>query len=303
MIDIMLLGTGGTIPLPSRALSSLLVRIGQEMLLFDCGEGTQINMRRYGWGFKTLSTLCLSHLHADHVAGLPGILLTVGNAGRTEPMSIIGPVGTQRAVAGLLTIAPHLPYTVEVHELAGGEELAVHGARLATTALDHHIPCLGFRLDVSRARRFDPERARTLGVPVLQWKTLQQGQPVEVDGRTVEPDAVLGAARRGLRLAYVTDTRPTPDLPGFVAGADLLVCEGTYGDPADAVNAVQNRHMLFSEAAQIAREGQVRHLWLTHFSATMLDPDAYAEQATQIFPATTVAHDGISTSLHFDDDT
>lgn len=246
-------GTSGTIPLPGRWLSAVLARLGSGLILFDRGEGTQISMRQIGWGFKALSLICLSHLHADHAAGLPGLLLTIGNAGRTEPLTILGPRGTERAVAGLRVVAPYLPFEVVVREAAGGEELAWNGAQVASTALHHAVPCLGYRLDVPRRPRFDAVAARRLGVPVLRWKQLQRGEAVEVDGRRVQPADVLGGARRGLRLGYVTDTRPTPELPVFLAGADLLVCEGTYGDPADRENALENRHLLFSEAAEIAR--------------------------------------------------
>lgn len=301
MIDLVLLGTGGTIPLPGRWLSSLLVRVGPELVLFDCGEGTQISMRTTGWGFKAVSAICLSHLHADHVSGLPGLLLTLGNAGRTEPIDIYGPPGTRFVVAGLRVVAPYLPYDVRVHELAGDRVVHWRGATIATLDLDHAVPCLGYRLDVPRARRFEPERARRLGVPVDAWSRLQHGQSVQVADRLVRPDDVLGAERRGLRIAYVTDTRPTPSLPAFLAGADLVVIEGTYGDPADAENAIQNKHLLFSEAAEIAREAEARRLWLTHFSAKMLDPERFAEHATAIFPRTTIGQDGLKLTLRFED--
>jgi len=301
MLDAVLVGTSGTIPLPGRWLSALLVRLGSELLLFDCGEGTQISMRQIGWGFKAISALCLSHLHADHVAGLPGLLLTIGNAGRTEPLAILGPVGTSRAVAGLRTIAPRLPFEVAVLEWTGGEAVAWNGATLSCTPLDHAIPCLGYRLDVPRHPRFDPDAARRLGVPIERWKHLQRGEPVEIDGRTVRPADVLGSARRGLRLGYVTDTRPTVAMPAFFAGADLLVCEGTYGDPADRDNAVENRHLLFSEAAGIARDAGARHLLLTHFSAKMLDPWRHVGHAQAIFPNTSVGRDHLTTTLRFDD--
>ena len=259
-------------------------------------------MRRAGWGFKGLSAICLSHLHADHVAGLPGLLLTVANAGRTEPLDIFGPIHTSVVVAGLRVIAPRLPYEVRVHELGEADAIEWNGATLATLPVDHAIPCLAYRLDLARGRRFDPERARALGVPVTEWKLLQRGQSVAVDGRTVWPDEVLGPARRGLRLGFVTDTRPTPRMPGFLAGADLLVIEGTYGDPADAENAIDNKHLLFSEAAEIGRQAGVRQLWLTHFSAKMLEPERYADEARRILPATTVGHEGLTTSLQFVDE-
>ena len=302
MLDVALVGTSGTIPLPGRWLSAVLVRLGSELLLFDCGEGTQISMRQIGWGFKALSLVCISHLHADHAAGLPGLLLTVGNAGRTEPLTILGPRGTGLAVAGLRVVAPHLPFEVVVRELAGGEELDWNGGRVACTPLLHAVPCLGYRLDVPRQPRFDADAARRLGVPVPLWKHLQRGEAVDVAGRRVRPADVLGASRRGLRLGYVTDTRPTPELPRFLAEADLLVCEGTYGDPADRDNAVENRHLLFSEAADIARAARAQQLWLTHFSAKLTEPERYVEHARAVFAETTVGRDHLATTLRFVDD-
>src|SRR4051794_11419843 len=138
MIDLILLGTSGTIPLPGRPLSSLLARVGPELILFDCGEGTQVSMRRAGWGFKALSAICLSHMHADHVAGLPGLLLTIANAGRREPLDIIGPPGTGLVVAGLRVLAPRLPYEVRIHE-AGSAEFRWNEGMLATLPVDHAV--------------------------------------------------------------------------------------------------------------------------------------------------------------------
>jgi ribonuclease Z len=302
MIDALLLGTSGTIPLPGRPLSALLARVGPHLILFDCGEGTQVSMRRWGWGFKALSTICFSHLHADHVGGLPGLLHSIARAERTEPLDIYGPPGTQRVVESLRIIARYMPFDVRVHELAGADDVRWHDARLAATPVDHSVPCLAYRLDLKRARRFDAERARAVGAPVETWKALQKGTTIRVGNRRIGPSDVLGPARRGLRLAFATDTRPTPGLPTFIAGADLFVCEGTYGDPADAENAVANHHMLFSEAAEIARAASARRLWLTHFSAKMLDPEQYLNTATSIFPATTIGHEGLALTLSFDDE-
>jgi ribonuclease Z len=302
MIDALLLGISGTVPLPNRPLSALLVRLGSDLILFDCGEGTQVSMRRWGWGFKALSTICLSHLHADHVAGLPGLFHSIAKAGRQEPLTIFGPPGTQVVVECLRIIARRLPFEVRIHELDGGDDLPLIEARLGALAVDHSVPCLAYRLDLPRTRRFDAERARALGAPIATWKLLQRGESVRLGERVVQTEDVLGPARRGLRLAYATDTRPTPDLPGFVAEADLFVCEGTYGDPADAENAIANQHMLFSEAATIAGEAHAQRLWLTHFSAKMLDPERYAAHATDIFPGTTIGREGLSLTLSFDDD-
>ena len=302
MIDLILLGTSGTIPLPGRPLSSVLGRVGPDLILFDCGEGTQVSMRRWGWGFKGLSAICLSHMHSDHVSGLPGLLLSVANAGRLEAMDIYGPMGTRHVVAGLRVIAPRLPYEVRVHELGTSDGIEWNGATLATLPVDHAIPCLAYRLDLARGRRFQPERARGLGVPIAEWKVLQQGRSIALDGRTIRPEDVLGPERRGIRFAYVTDTRPTPEMPRFLSESDLLVIEGTYGDPADAENAVANKHLLFAEAAEIARAGRVRHLWLTHFSAKLLEPTTYQAEATRIFPDAVIGQEGLTTSLRFEDE-
>jgi ribonuclease Z len=302
MIDALLLGTSGTFPLPDRPLSALLVRVGPQMILFDCGEGTQVSMRRAGWGFKALSAICLSHLHADHVSGLPGLLLTVGHAGRREPLDIYGPVGTRIVVAGLRVIAQYLPYEVRVHELAEKHRIPWNGARLASLPVEHSVPCLAYRLDLSRARRFNAEKARALEIPVSDWNTLQRGEGVRVGHRLVTPDDVLGPERRGLSLAYVTDTRPTVRMPGFLANVDLLVIEGTYGDPADLENAVENNHLLFSEAAEIGYQAGAARVWLTHFSAKMLRPEQYLPQATTVHPETVVGYEGLHTSLRFADE-
>jgi ribonuclease Z len=302
MIDLILLGTSGTVPLPGRPLSALLARVGPELILFDCGEGTQVSMRDAGWGFKGLSAICLSHLHADHVAGLPGLLLTVGNAGRTEPLDIYGPIGSCAVVGGLRVVAPYLPFELSVHEIGDTDGIRWNGAVLSALTVDHAIPCLAYRLHLPRGRRFQPERARALAVPIEHWRTLQNGEPVLVGDRTILPEDVLGPRRPGIRIAYVTDTRPTPALPAFLAETDLLVIEGTYGDPADAENAVTNKHLLFSEAAEIGRQAGARQLWLTHFSAKMSDPERYAQEATRILPAATVGFPGLMTSLAFEDD-
>ena len=302
MLDAYLLGEGGTWPLPGRWLSSLLVRHGGRLLLFDCGEGTQIPLRAAGWGLRAIDTVFLSHYHADHVGGLPGLLLTLGNSERTEPLALYGPPGLRGVVDGLRVIAPYLPYAVECHELEGGEQIALGELVVRCLAVEHSLPCLAYTLERARAPRFEPDRARALGVPLLDWKRLQRGQPVTVDGRRVEPAEVLGPPRAGVKLAFVTDTRPTEALPAFVAGAQLLVCEGMYGADEDLPKALENRHMLFREAATIASDGRVEALWLTHFSPALTTPDGYLAAARAIFPATQLGRTGLTTTLHFPED-
>jgi ribonuclease Z len=299
MLDLALVGTGGMLPLPNRWLSSVLLRYQGRLVLFDCGEGTQISLRALGWGLKDIDLILISHLHGDHVSGLPGLLLSQGNAGRTEPLEILGPPGLGDAVSRLRVIAPYLPFQVRCRDLAAGETFRLGNLRGASLPTDHSVPCLAYRLEVPRQARFLPERAHELGVPREQWKALQRGKPVSVDGRTVRPDEVLGPPRRGLAVGLVTDTRPVAALADFVADVDLLVCEGTYGNSDDQPRAVERKHMTFAEAAELARRAHARQLLLTHFSPALVDPEAYAPCARTIFPNTVVGKDHLALSLRF----
>jgi ribonuclease Z len=301
MIDVMLLGTGAMVPLPDRWLSSALVRVGSSLVLLDCGEGTQIAMRERHWGFRRLDAICLSHLHADHVAGLPGLLHTIANAGKTTPLSIYGPVDTIKVVEGLRAIAPVLPFDMIVHELRDGDVVeGPGGLAIRVAAGEHRVPVLGYRLERARSPRFDVDRARALGVPVQEWSVLQRGEAVSVGGRTVEPGEVLGEARPGVALGFLTDTRAAPALRDLVASVDLLISEGTYGDDAAAEGAARWGHMTFRQAATLARDADAGHLWLTHFSAGMRDPEAWRQNAAEVFPDVTIGFAGLAGTLAFD---
>lgn len=305
MIDVALLGTGGTLPLPDRFLSSALVRCGGQLVLIDCGEGTQVSLRKLGWGLKDIGTILLTHFHADHVAGLPGLLLTIGNSGRTrdEPLTIAGPRGVQRVVENLRVIAPHLPFPTRYRELSGdpAEEVFVGPVRIAACPADHDIPCLAFRLSLSRAPAFQPDRAKALGLPVNLWKLLQRGEVVEHGGRKVRPEEVLGPPRPGLSFGFATDTRPTRALVEFFTDVDLLVCEATYGDPADRPKAIENKHMTFGEAGLFAAAARARQLWLTHFSPAVPNPDYFRKEAEAAFPAVVIGREHLYTTLSYPD--
>ncbi len=180
-----LLGTGGMMPLPHRWLSSLLIRCESEMTLFDCGEGTQVPMRESGWGFKRLSSIVLTHLHADHVMGMTGVLFSVGNAGRTEPLTIYGPPGTLQVAQALTIVVPGLPMEVMVHEVEAGDRLHLPaGLDLTVGQADHRDRCFFYRVDRAREPRFDAERARASGIPVHFWSKLQRGRVRRV-GRAI----------------------------------------------------------------------------------------------------------------------
>jgi ribonuclease Z len=284
-------------PLPGRWLSSVLVRYGGHLVLFDCGEGTQISLRELRWGIKDIDLILISHVHGDHVTGLPGLLLTQANSDRTLPVRIVGPPGLGSVVRGLLVVAPHLPFEVQCLE-SPESSLALDGMQITWVAGEHHVPCLAYRLDVARGRRFLPERARDLGVPISDWRRLQRGEAVG----GVSAESVLGPARPGLSVGLVTDTRPTVAIERLVAGVDLLVCEATYGSDEDQARAAERKHMTFREAAGLALAAGAKQLVLTHFSPSVVDPQAFLGNAREVFPETVVGRDHLSLTLRFPPD-
>ncbi len=301
MLDICMLGTCGMMPMPGRWLSCALVRCGPTLTLLDCGEGTQIPWKALGWGFRQLGAICFSHMHADHVAGLPGVLFMVAHAGRTEPLDIYGPPGTTYVVDGLRRIAAELPFPVLIHELKSGERFELPGGLHGScTSAAHNVPCLAYRMELERNRPFLPEQAQALGLPVQLWSRLQHGETLEYDGQLIRPEQVLGPPRHGISLAYITDTRPTPQLGSFAHDVDLLICESMYDDPEDLPLAKAHAHMLASESAGIARAADVRALLLTHFSPKITDTARAQKAAQQVFANTRAARDGMVVTLDFD---
>jgi ribonuclease Z len=288
------------VPLPNRPLSSLLMRSGGSLALFDCGEGTQVQMRKFHWGFRRLDVIFLTHLHADHVAGLPGLFHTVANSGRTEPMHIYGPPGTLPVVAGLRVIAAKLPYEIVVNEVTDGDRFDLpNGVRGQAREADHQVICLAYRIDVDRAPAFDPVKAKAIGIPRVHWSTLQRGEPIEVDGEIVLADAVLGAQRKGLSLAFLTDSRASESLKAFISGVDLLVSEATYATDEDEADAARHGHMTIGQACAQARAANVGRLWLTHFSGRIGNPHDHQVAARAIFGPTDIGEPGLSARLSF----
>ena len=287
-------------PLPYRWLTSLMVRYNGSSLLIDCGEGTQIAIKEKGWGFKAIDVICFTHYHGDHVSGLPGLLLTMGNADRTEPLTIVGPKGLERVVGALRVIAPELPFPIRYREITEPEQsFEMNGYRLKAFRVNHNVLCYGYTLEIDRVGRFDVDRANAAGIPQRYWGMLQKGETVDVDGSIYTPDMVLGPARKGLKITYCTDTRPTDSIRNNAAGADLFVCEGMYGEKDKLKKAKEYKHMTFYEAAHLAKDANVREMWLTHYSPSLTKPEEYMEEVRAIFPQAIAAKDRRTVELVF----
>ena len=303
MLDICLLGCGGMMPLPRRWLTALMTRYNGSSLLIDCGEGTQVAVKEKGWSFKPIDVICFTHYHGDHISGLPGLLLTMGNADRTEPLTLIGPKGLERVVNALRVIAPELPFELKFIEITQPEEtMELNGYRLKAFRVNHNVLCYGYTLEIDRAGKFDLERALALDIPKQYWKNLQKGELVELDGKTYTPDMVLGAPRKGIKLTYCTDTRPTNSIRENAKGSDLFICEGMYGETDKDAKASEYKHMTFYEAADLAKGAEVEELWLTHYSPSLTWPEEYMGAVREIFPNAKAGKDGMTAELTFSEE-
>lgn len=303
MLDVCLLGTGGMMPLPHRWLTSMMVRYNGMSILVDCGEGTQIALKEKGWSPKSIDMICFTHYHADHISGLPGMLLTIGNAERTEPLLLIGPKGLTRVVSALRVIAPELPFPIECREITGTEETFVfNGIRIEAFRVNHNVLCYGYSLSIDRAGKFCVENAEKLGIEKRYWSRLQKGEVIQTENGVWTPEMVLGAPRKGLKVTYTTDTRPTESIVEHAADSDLFICEGMYGEPEKKAKAKEYKHMTFYEAAELAKKAKVKELWLTHFSPSLIRAEEFMNDVRKIFPNSYAGKDGKTAELSFDED-
>jgi len=301
MIRLTFLGTAASRPTVGRNVSGIAVQREGDVMLFDCGEGTQRQMMRFGTGFA-LRSIFLTHMHADHFLGITGLLRTMALQGRTDPLPIYGPPGSTPLLTSAVELGvDRVPFAVDLHELGPGEGVAGDGYRIEAFAVTHRTSAVGWAL-VERPRlgRFDVRRARELGVPEGPlFGRLHRGHPVEVDGRTVHPDEVVGPPRPGRLVVYTGDTRPCASVVERASGAQVLVHEATFGAD-EAERARDTFHSTAAEAAAIAREAGVGELLLTHLSARYSDmPGPLEDEARALFPATRVAHDGLVVEVPF----
>ena len=304
MLDVCLMGTGGMMPLPYRWLTSCMMRYNGSNLLIDCGEGTQVAIKEKGWTFKPIDIICITHFHADHISGLPGLLLTMANSERKEPLVMIGPKGLERVVNCLRCIAPGLPFSIEFRELSGEEEtICLNGYEINAFRVNHNVTCYGYNIAIRRSGRFEVEQARKNNIPLMYWNPLQKGNTITTpEGITFTPDMVLGPARKGLSVTYTTDTRPCDSIDKWSADVDLLICEGMYGEEEKQADAKEKKHMMMQEAAGIAARSKAKELWLTHYSPAVAHPAMYEKEISRIFGNVVFAKDGHSKELSFDEE-
>jgi ribonuclease Z len=289
-LSVLFLGTAGSMPTVQRAPTSLLIRRGGDRLLIDCGEGTQRQLLR-SIGLPDIEHIFLTHFHADHFLGLPGMMKTFALRGRDAPLTIHGPRGLVQLMSDLRRIYGKLTYEVRLNELAPGDMVELAGYRMGAYAVMHRSEALGYALvEDDRPGRFDPARASELGVePGPQFGLLQRGQAVEAGGRSVSPDEVMGEPRPGRKLAFTGDTEPCESTVAVAHGAELLVHESTFADE-EADRARQTGHSTARQAAEVARAAEVSLLALTHLSSRYFAP-VIEKEARAVFEAAVVPRD------------
>lgn len=315
MLDLILLGSGGGLPMPQRFLSSMVISYRGRKILMDCGEGTQVAMRKFNTGFKSVDIICITHVHGDHIYGLPGLLSTIGNSDRIEPITIIGPNGIKEVMESILRLTPYLPYELNIMESSAKPlNFSISNNKLElnemaneysdniiirTLDLDHSVECIGYSFYLNRKPKFLLEKAIDMDIPQIFWKRLQKGETVIYNDKNYYPEMVLGDQRPGIKISYITDTRPIGSVVEFIKESNLFVCEGTYGDDESLDKAEKNKHMTFSEAANLAYKAKVDELLLTHFSPSIHDPKIYLDNAKGIFYHTIIGYDGLAKTLRY----
>ncbi|NNM53671.1 MAG: ribonuclease Z [Spirochaetales bacterium] len=300
-LEVFVLGTGGMMPLPHRHLTSALVRREGDLFLFDCGEGTQVALKKLNLRWKKISAIFISHTHADHVTGLPGMLMLSSQVDRTDPLYLIGPPRLKEYYeVNRRSLEMYVNYEIIVHEISNPSEPQVvfkgDGYQVRSFPLNHSRVCVGYTLEEElRPGIFHPEKARELGVPMGPfWAQLQAGEAVTVAGRTVTSDAVLGPPRSGVKFSYVTDTAPLASIAGEVKDSDLLLCEGMFTRDLEA-GAREKKHLTSTQAAEIATgAGGVASLGLFHYSPRCNEKELkrLLTEAREVFPNAFLARDG-----------
>ena len=231
------------------------------------------------------------------------MLLTMGNAEKTTPLLMIGPKGLTKVVNSLRVVAPELPFEIQFMEITEAEQtFQFDGFRIEAFRVNHNVICYGYNIVIERKGKFQLDKAMALGIDRRYWNKLQKGETLELEEGVFTPDMVMGEVRKGIKVTYCTDSRPTEGIVRNAKGADLFICEGMYGEPDKKEKAKEYKHMTFYEAAQMAKDAEVTKMWLTHYSPSLTHPEEYRKEVRAIFPETYIAKDGRSEELLFEDE-
>jgi len=306
-LEVFILGTGGMMPLPGRFLTSVLLRREGELFLFDCGEGTQISLKKLNLRWKRISRIFISHMHADHVTGLAGMLMLSSQVDRTEPLHIYGPKKIAEYISENRRILDmYINYEIVVHEIEAGVIIDDNEYTVSAFSLDHTKPCLGYVFEEKpRPGVFHPEKAEQLHVPKGPlWSVLQQGKAVSNrKGETVYPEDVMGEPRKGRKFSFVTDTAYKPYISDYVADSDLLICEGMFEKELEE-SAAEKKHLTAEQAGKIAAESSgVKRMGLIHYSPRYVERDLkkLKKEAGELFPRTFLCRDRQHIELLYDE--
>lgn len=301
MLEVALLGTGGVMPLPHRYLTSLYMRYNSNKLLIDCGEATQVSLRTLDWGYKNLDVICITHYHGDHITGLPGILFNLQNLNRTQKLTIIGPTGLKKVIDSFYNLYGEIPYEIESIEVPMKKQtIKINEFNITAIPVEHKVDCLGYIVEVKRNARFNIEMATKNKVPRKYWKRLQNGEIINENNISYTQNMILGQSRKGIKISYITDTRPTKLIEKAIKKSDLFIAECMYIDNDKLDKVKKNKHMLGIEAAKLAQDSECRELWLTHFSPAIKEEDLHIEPILDIFKNATFGEDRKIKKLKFE---
>lgn len=301
MINVTMLGTGGMMPLKNRWLTSCIINSEGHSILVDCGEGTQIALKNTSCKLKPIDMICITHFHADHISGLPGFLLSMGNEGREKAVTIVGPKGIEQIVRSICVIAPNLPFEIKFAETFKNNDLRCENIEIIPFEVKHSTECVGYSFILPRKGKFNTDKAKENNVPMKIWNSLQKNGEVKYENKIYTYDMVSDGDRRGIKVTYCTDTRPTENIVKHAKNSDLFICEGLYYEAEKIDRAKKTGHMIYSEAAELAKKSCVKEMWLTHYSPAVIEPNDGIEQATCIFPNTKCGYDGKTVTIPFPD--
>ena len=303
-MKVIFLGTSGSMPTKDRGLPAIAIRKENELLLFDCGEGTQRQMLKFNLKFGKLSKIFITHIHGDHILGIPGLIQTFSLLGRNTPLEIYGPPGIHEFLEAIIrTVKFALTFDIKIHEIKKGVIVDEHNYYVECMPVDHGIYALAYALiEKPRPGKFSPEKAEALGIPKGPlWKKLQLGEPVMLeDGKVIRPEQVIGKPRPGRKIVYSGDTRPCDDMINFAYGADLLIHDGTFSYDLRE-KAFESGHSTTVDAAKIALEANVKKLALFHISPRYTGEDVIKleEEAKKIFSESCISYDFLTIDVPY----